>query len=57
VQKRIERFLTDTSGAVTVDWTALTGVVLALVIAFFAYFNTEMGHILHDLIAKIISHL
>ena len=57
VQKSIERFLTDTSGAVTVDWTALTGVVLALVIAFFAYFHTEMGHILNDLIAKIISHL
>lgn len=54
---RLKRFLADTSGAVTVDWVAITGAVLALVIAFFAYFNGEMGNVSTDLITKITSHL
>lgn len=43
VQKSIHRFLTDTSGAVTVDWTALTGVILALVIAFSPILTPRWG--------------
>lgn len=55
--QRVQRFLADTTGAVTVDWVAITGAVLALVIAFFAYFNGEMGNVSTDLITKITSHL
>lgn len=57
LRRRIQRFLADPSGAVTVDWVAITGAVLALVIAFFAYFNGEMGNVAADLITKITSNL
>lgn len=57
LRRRLLRFWADTSGAVTVDWIAITGAVLAMVIAFFAYFNGEMGNVAADLITKITSNL
>lgn len=50
---RARGFFRDQSGAVTVDWVAITGAVIAMVISFFAYFNGEMGTVTTSLIAMI----
>jgi Flp pilus assembly pilin Flp len=57
IMSRLRAFLRDQSAAVTVDWVAITGAVLAMVIGFFNYFNGEMSTVFASLISLINRNL
>lgn len=53
LRRRIQRFLADPSGAVTVDWIVLTAAIVAMVVAFMAGFTTDVNEFLVILMASL----
>ncbi len=51
--QRFKTFLNDSSGAVTVDWIAISAALIAMVIAFMAGFTTDVNNFLIVLMASL----
>lgn len=50
---QFKTFLNDSSGAVTVDWIAISAALIAMVIAFMAGFTTDVNNFLVVLMASL----
>ena len=53
LQRRVKLFLADTSGAVTIDWVALTAALVAMVVAFMSGFSADVDGFLATLMASL----
>lgn len=53
LQRRVKRFLADASGAVTVDWVAISAAVIAMVVVFMAGFTSDVNTFLVNLMASL----